>query len=96
MLNNKPIDTVNTTQHGRNPSNIDDNNFINNTFSFLDDLDSVNEFGSKNGLNKLSEQTWPNQKASMSSNSKAAKMSENENENFPWHAIYPVTGSRIE
>ena len=95
MLNNKPIETVNTTQHGRNPSNIDDNNFINNTFSFLDDLDSVNEFGSKNGLNKLSEQTWPNQKPSMP-NPKAAKMSENENENFPWHAIYPANGSRLE
>ena len=90
---NKPIEIINTNQHGRNPSNMDDNNFINNTFSFLDDLDSVNEFGSKNGLNNLSEQAKPAQKPL---SNKTTKMSENENENFPWHAIYPVADSRLE
>ncbi len=92
-MNNKPIEVINTNQHGRNPSNMDDNNFINNTFSFLDDLDSVNEFGSKNDLNNLTEQSKSTEKQLSSIGS---KVSDSENENFPWHAIYPAADSRLE
>ena len=61
---------------------IDDNNFINNTFSFLDDLDN-------NGDDLFDPKELIIQKPKVNPN-------ENKNgdyENFPWHAIYPVTDS---
>ena len=61
---------------------IDDNNFINNTFSFLDDLDN-------NGDDLFDPKDLIIQKPKLNPN-------ENKNgdyENFPWHAIYPVTDS---
>ena len=89
---NKTIDAVTAqSHHVRNPSNMDDNNFINNTFSFLDDLDNMNEFGSKTSLNKMIEQSKQN-----NATQKLPNASAHENENFPWHAIYPVADSRLE
>lgn len=68
--------TPGVSQHVVN--HIDDNNFINNTFSFLDDLDSnagdfVTDFKemNKNRDEKLSNPT--------------------DYENFAWHAIYPAS-----
>jgi hypothetical protein len=116
-INMKPVEILTTnptssttTMHGRMKSSMDDNNFINNTFSFLDDLDSVSEFGSRSsGINKplqplpptptpiqrpLSTSSSPQpENALLPKTSPVANDDENENENFPWHAIYPVTSA---
>ena len=94
-----------------NVAQIDDNNFINNTFSFLDELDNNSEdlidldqehqqqqLAQENKLKQQQQQQQQQQQikkiAISSSNESDLQQVSNKNnedfENFPWHAIYPI------
>lgn len=67
---------------------IDDNNFINNTFSFLDDLETNNN-------NENVNEFMSSKQSVLAEAPKQPVLAEETNktdyENFPWHAIYPAT-----